>query len=94
MFHAMRTTIDKVGRIVVPKALRRATGLEAGSVVEMRVTGGRIEIEPAPIEVRLERKGGVVVAVPARPVPRMGAAVVEETVASLRARPTRSRRTR
>jgi len=52
------------------------------------------EAEPAPIEVRLERRGGVVVAVPARPVPRMGAAVVEETIASLRARRTESRRTR
>jgi AbrB family looped-hinge helix DNA binding protein len=92
--NAMRTTIDKAGRVVVPKALRRATGLEAGSEVEIRAAGGRIEMEPAPIEVRLERKGGVVVAVPAQAVPRMGAGVVEETIGSLRARRTRSRRTR
>jgi len=90
----MKTTIDKAGRVVVPKALRRATGLEAGSEVVIRANGGRIEMEPAPIEVRLERKGGVVVAVPARPIPPMGAAVVEETVASLRARRTRGRRAR
>jgi AbrB family looped-hinge helix DNA binding protein len=90
----MRTTIDKAGRVVVPKALRRATGIEAGSEVEIRASGGRIEMEAAPLEVRLERKGGVVVAVPVRPVPRMASAVVEETVAALRARPTRSRRTR
>jgi AbrB family looped-hinge helix DNA binding protein len=90
----MRTTIDKAGRVVVPKALRRATGLEAGSVVEIRANGGRIEMEPAPLEVRLERKGGVVVAVPVRPVPRMGAAVVESTISSLRAGRPRSRGTR
>ncbi len=90
----MRTTIDKAGRVVVPKALRRATGLEPGSEVEIRATRGRIEMEPAPIEVRLERRGGVVVAVAARSVPTMGAAVVEETIASLRARRTRNRRTR
>jgi hypothetical protein len=35
-----------------------------------------------------------VVAVPVRPVPRMGAAVVQATMASLRGRRTRSRRTR
>jgi AbrB family looped-hinge helix DNA binding protein len=90
----MRTTIDKAGRIVVPKALRRAVGLEAGSEVEIRASGGRIEMEPAPVAVRLERKGGIVVAVPLRPVAPMGAAVVEGTIASLRARGTRGRRPR
>ncbi len=90
----MRTTIDRAGRIVVPKALRRAAGLEAGSEVEIRATDGRIEMEPAPLDVRLERKGGVVVAVPARAVPRMAAGVVDDTIASLRARSVRSRRAR
>jgi AbrB family looped-hinge helix DNA binding protein len=90
----MRTTIDKAGRIVVPKALRRAAGLEAGSEVEIRATDGRIEMEPAPLDVRLERKRGVVVAVPVRAVPRMAASVVDETIASLRARSVRSRRAR
>jgi AbrB family looped-hinge helix DNA binding protein len=90
----MRTTIDRAGRVVVPKALRRATGLEAGSEVEIRANGGRIEMEPAPTEVRLERKAGVVVAVPTRPLPQMGAAVVDETLASLRARRSRVRRPR
>jgi len=90
----MRTTIDKAGRVVVPRALRRATGLEAGSEVEIRAADGRIEMEPAPLEVRLERKGGVVVAVPVRPVPPMGAAVVEGTIQSLRGRRIRSRRAR
>jgi AbrB family looped-hinge helix DNA binding protein len=90
----MRTTIDKAGRVVVPKALRRATGLEAGSEVEIRASDGRIEMEPAPLEVRLERKGGIVVAVPVRPVPAMAAAVVDGTIASLRARPFGRRRPR
>lgn len=90
----MRTTIDKAGRVVVPKALRRATGLEAGSEVEIRASDGRIEMEPAPLEVRLERRGGIVVAVPVRPVPAMTAGVVDGTIASLRARSARSRRSR
>jgi hypothetical protein len=44
--------------------------------------------------VRLERKGGIVVAVPVRPVPAMTAAVVDGTIASLRARPFGRRRPR
>jgi len=94
MLHAMRTTIDKTGRVVVPKPLRQAIGLEAGSEVEIRASDGRIELEPAPLEVRLERKGGVLVAVPVRPVPRMPAALVKRTVASLRGRPLGRRRAR
>lgn len=90
----MRTTIDKAGRVVVPKALRRATGLEAGSEVEIRASDGRIEMEPAPLEVRLQRKGGILVAVPVRPVPAMTAAVVDGTITSLRPRSFGRRRPR
>ena len=53
----MKTTIDAAGRVVVPKALRRAIGLQPGSEVEMRVSDGRIEMEPAPLDVRMERTG-------------------------------------
>ena len=80
----MKTTIDGAGRVVVPKALRRAIGLQPGSQVEMRVSDGRIEMEPAPLDVRMERRGGLLVAVPAEPVAPMPASAVEETVTSLR----------
>ena len=80
----MKTTIDAAGRVVVPKALRRAIGLQPGSEVEMRVSDGRIEMEPAPLDVRMERRGDLLVAVPAKPVSPMPASAVEETVASLR----------
>jgi len=58
----------------------------AGAEVEMRVADGRIEMEPAPLEVRLEREGGLLVAVPVRPVPPMPASVAVRTAASLRGR--------
>ncbi len=91
----MRTTIDGAGRVVVPKALRQAVGLHEGAEVEIRATDGRIEMEPAPLEVRLEREGSLLVAVPVRPVPPMPASVAGRTVASLRARRTgRGRRAR
>ena len=91
----MKTTIDRAGRVVVPKALRQAIGLLGGSTIELRVADGRIEMEPAPLDVRLVRKGGLLVAVPANSVPPMLAATVDRTVAALRARDvTRTRRSR
>jgi AbrB family looped-hinge helix DNA binding protein len=82
----MRTTIDGAGRVVVPKALRQAVGLQAGSEIDMRAADGLIEMEPAPLDVRLERRGNLLVAVPTRPVPPMPAVVVDQTKASLRGR--------
>jgi AbrB family looped-hinge helix DNA binding protein len=34
----MRTTIDKAGRIVVPKALREALGMRAGAVLDIPIS--------------------------------------------------------
>ena len=58
----MRTTIDRAGRLVIPKPLRAELGLEAGGEVDLMVRDGRIEIEPATLPMRLiERDGGVVI---------------------------------
>ena len=80
----MRTTIDSAGRLVIPKALRDEVGLAAGAPVEVRVAAGRIEIEPAPLPVKLVRKGRLLVAIPDQPVPPLTAKVVERTRARLR----------
>lgn len=60
----MRTTIDRAGRIVVPKALRQAAGLKPGTELDVRVVDGRVEIQPAPLDVKLERRGTLLVASP------------------------------
>lgn len=52
----MRTTIDRAGRIVVPKSLRAALGLSGGDEVEITLEGERIELVPAPRRANL-RKG-------------------------------------
>jgi AbrB family looped-hinge helix DNA binding protein len=44
----MRTTIDADGRLVVPREIRDAMGLEPGRAVDVVYTDGRIEIEVAP----------------------------------------------
>lgn len=60
----MRTTIDAAGRLVIPSEVRRQAGLRPGTPLEVRWRDGRIEIEPAPVPVRLERRGRLLVAVP------------------------------
>lgn len=80
----METTIDKAGRLVVPKAVREATQLRPGTRVRFRVREGRIEIEPIPLDVVLEQRGSAVVAVPRGERPVLTATEVEETIAGLR----------
>lgn len=41
----MRTTIDKAGRVVVPKKIRDAMGLTAGTPIDIIYEDGRIVIE-------------------------------------------------
>ena len=52
--------------------------------LDVRVHEGRIEIEPAPLAVRLEKRGRFLVAVPQEPVPILTAETVEETRGELR----------
>jgi len=63
MSRASQTTIDRAGRIVVPKPVREAAGLVPGMRLRVSFRDGHIEIEPAPRDVRLERRGPVLVAV-------------------------------
>jgi AbrB family looped-hinge helix DNA binding protein len=51
----MRTTIDNAGRIVVPKDLRTALNLNGGDEVEITLQGEKLELVPAPRQVRLRR---------------------------------------
>ena len=63
------TKIDSAGRLVVPKAIREAAHLHPGTLVRFRLTGGCVQIEPEPLEVKLEHRGSVVVAVPTGKTP-------------------------
>lgn len=76
----MQTTIDAAGRIVVPKPLRDELGLRPGQVLELEVRDGRLEVEIAPVAMRLERRGRGLVAVPAQPLPALTADQVRETL--------------
>ena len=40
----MRTTVDRFGRVVVPKAMRDRLGLRAGATVEIEETAGQLSL--------------------------------------------------
>jgi AbrB family looped-hinge helix DNA binding protein len=42
----MRATIDKAGRLVIPRALRDRIGLADGGEVELQLDGAAVRIEP------------------------------------------------
>jgi AbrB family looped-hinge helix DNA binding protein len=49
----MRTTIDRAGRLVVPKALRDQLGFVPGTELEIQAVDGRLEVA-VPSRVRFQ----------------------------------------
>lgn len=72
----MRATIDRAGRLVIPKPLRDHLGLSPG-LVDVVVDGAGLRVEPPAAEA-LEERGGRLV------IPASGAAIDDDTVRSLR----------
>jgi AbrB family looped-hinge helix DNA binding protein len=72
----MSTTLDKAGRLVVPKALRDRLGLHAGEV-EITADGASLRVEPV-FDDALVEKGGRLV------VPASTTTVTDELVRELR----------
>jgi AbrB family looped-hinge helix DNA binding protein len=72
----MRSTIDKAGRVVIPKPLRDRVGLLAGDV-ELSVDGAGIRIEPVAGEGLVEERGRLV-------IPTSGVPIDDELVRTLR----------
>ncbi len=80
----MRTTIDRAGRIVIPRPLRDELGLSDGTEVEISAWEGKLEIEVPPTTMRLERRGRVTVAVPDRELPALTVAQVRQALERVR----------
>jgi len=80
----MKSTIDAAGRLVIPRELRRAAGLEPGMPLEVRLDEGAIVIEPAPLQVTMRRRGRFLVAHSSLPVPPLSERTVQETREQLR----------
>ena len=71
----MRTTIDKAGRLVIPRSMRDRIGLAHGGEVELELDGASVRIEP--ITGRALREKGDLLVIPAAGTPITGAAVRE-----------------
>jgi AbrB family looped-hinge helix DNA binding protein len=80
----MRISIDRAGRVVVPKALRDELRLESGTLLEIQLRDGRLEIEPVATPMRLVRRGGRLVATTDEPLPRIDADDVRAVIESQR----------
>jgi AbrB family looped-hinge helix DNA binding protein len=82
----MKTTIDSAGRIVIPRDIRRAAGMKAGTEVELHLRDGVVEIHPTFLPVRLEKRGFLTVAVPLVDVEPLTVEQVNETLRRIRER--------
>ena len=80
----MLGTIDRAGRIIIPKAIRQRLGLTGGQALEIREREGRIEIEAAPTPMALEKRGGMLVAVPEAELPSLSDDLVRDTLEGTR----------
>ena len=72
----MRATIDKAGRLVIPKALRDSLGLQPGEV-DVQADGAGLRVEPVSGESLDERDGRLV-------IPASGVSLDDDAVRSLR----------
>lgn len=80
----MRVTIDRAGRLVVPKPLRDELKLEPGATLEVRAREGRLELEPVAVPMRLVRRGKGLVATTDEPLPKIDADDVRAVLESQR----------
>lgn len=81
----MRTTIDKAGRIVVPKAMRDELGLDGGAEVEVELVDGHLEIAIPPAEMWLERDDdGLLVARTDQKMPPLTPELVRDVLEQVR----------
>jgi AbrB family looped-hinge helix DNA binding protein len=69
MSAAIYVTIDKSGRLVVPKEIREEAGIEPGMPLRISVRDGRVEIEPEYARIRVVEKNGLRVAQLVDPMP-------------------------
>ena len=72
----MQTTIDKAGRLVIPKALRDQLGLRPG-YVELTTDGAALRVVPVHDDTLVDVDGRLV-------IPGSGATIDDELVRALR----------
>jgi bifunctional DNA-binding transcriptional regulator/antitoxin component of YhaV-PrlF toxin-antitoxin module len=78
--------MDSAGRLVLPREIRDQAKFEPGMPLRIEFRDGRVEIEPAPREVRIVRKGRLRIAIPVDESDALRNDDVRETTTSVRER--------
>jgi AbrB family looped-hinge helix DNA binding protein len=76
----MRVAIDGVGRIVIPKPMRDALGIDGPTELELTERDGTLELTVPYIKAHLEERDGFTVIVPDEPVPTLTTEMVREEI--------------
>ena len=76
-----KVTIDKAGRVVLPKPLRDELELAPGDVLEAGTSDQKITLRPVRVTVPLQKERGVWVY---RTGQKLSAAVVDDTIRQVR----------
>lgn len=82
----MRVSIDKAGRLVVPKRLRDDLGFVPGQELELEAVDGRLEVSAPAAETRIEYVDGRPEIVYANEPPPLGVEQVREILEAVRER--------
>ncbi len=67
--NGMKTTIDRAGRVVIPKAIRDRAGLTPGSEVEIAEDNGEIKLSQSAPQGRVIERDGYLLWESEEPVP-------------------------
>jgi AbrB family looped-hinge helix DNA binding protein len=81
---AMKTTIDRLGRVVVPKAIRDKLNLKGGESLEVEERDGVVEMRPAASVVRVVQTPQGPVADPLEEVAPLTDDMVRDTLERVR----------
>jgi AbrB family looped-hinge helix DNA binding protein len=76
----MRVAIDGVGRIVIPKPMRDALGINGPTELELTEVDGRLELEVPYIKAHIEVRDGWAVIVPDEPVPTLTTEMTRDAI--------------
>jgi len=80
----MRVSIDKAGRVVIPKPVRERLGLSAGQELELDDRDGDIRLSLPSVEMWVEGEGAGARLVSAEPLPLLTEDVVRGTIEEVR----------
>ena len=80
----MKTTIDRAGRVVIPKAIRDRAGLTPGVELDISLDNGRVEIVRPPAKGRLVREGSYLVWESAPGTPPITGEMINQAIEDVR----------